>query len=211
VSFIRPVSEILLPLPDWLLHTPPTEPDSNAGPEARMRYVLELVRANLEHGTGGPFAAAVFDLDSGRLLASGVNLVVPSCCSSAHAEIVALSRAQQTLGDFDLGAGGRRCELVSSTEPCAMCLGAIPWSGISALVCGATDADARATGFDEGDKPDDWSAKLRRRGIAVTREVCRQDSAALLQRYADSGAPVYNPRSALPADAGGISDEGGRQ
>lgn len=178
-------------LPDWLEGLPAPEPMPD--PAARMRFVLDLVARQIEAGSGGPFAAAVFDAEDHRLIACGVNRVVPECSSSAHAEIVALSQAQQRLGCFDLSAAGRRCELVSSTEPCAMCLGAIPWSGVVALTCGATDADARGIGFDEGDKPEDWPRRLMARGIRVQREVERGAAAALLERYAAAGGCVYNP------------------
>lgn len=163
--------------------------------EARMEWVIGLSRQNVEQGTGGPFAAAVFD-EAGRLIAPGVNLVVPCRCSTAHAEIVALSFAQQTLGSHDLGATGcPRCALVSSTEPCAMCLGAMPWSGVRRLVCGARDEDARRIGMDEGDKPDGWPDSLRRRGIDVRRDVLRSRAAEILDRYACEGGEIYNGRS----------------
>ena len=80
-----------------------------------------------------------------------MNLVVPSGCSVAHAEMVAIMIAQQVVGDFDLGGEGKPvCELVASTEPCAMCFGAKPWSGVRSLLCEARDEDARSVGFDEG-------------------------------------------------------------
>ena len=91
-----------------------------------MRFVIELARQNIEHRTGGPFGAAIFETTSGKLLAPGVNLVEPAHCSIAHAEMVAIALAQQTRGSYDLGREGTICELVTSTEPCAMCLGAIP-------------------------------------------------------------------------------------
>lgn len=186
-----PSEAVLWPLPAWLAES--AVPDTVAVDRAaRMRFVLDLVAGNIAHASGGPFAAAVFDLETGALLGCGVNLVVPTHCSSAHAEIVAISRAQQAVECFDLGADGRRCELVTSTEPCAMCLGAIPWSGVRSVVCGATDGDARAAGFDEGDKPEAWPRLLADRGIAVTREVCRDEAADLLLRYADGGGPIYN-------------------
>jgi tRNA(Arg) A34 adenosine deaminase TadA len=113
-----------------------------------------------------------------------------------HAEIVAIILAQQKLATFDLGAEGfPECELVTTTEPCAMCLGAIPWSGISSLVCGARDADVRKIGFDEGDKPDEWIKKLESRSIAVTRNILRDEAMAILQRYVDEGGIIYNGRS----------------
>ena len=73
-----------------------------------------------------------------------------------------------------------------------MCLGAIGWSGVERVVCGAADRDARAIGFDEGDKPLDWRASLERRGITVVTGVQRDRVRAALQRYVASGGLVYN-------------------
>jgi hypothetical protein len=53
-----------------------------------MRFVLDLARENVA-ASGGPFAAAVFEDASGRLLAAGANRVVASGCSCAQAEILA--------------------------------------------------------------------------------------------------------------------------
>lgn len=185
------ISEIRLQLPDWVDELIPDPQRLFPTVEERMELAVALARRNIESG-GGPFGAAVFDLESGRLIAPGVNLVMPGHCSSAHAEIVALSLAQQHLGLHQLGQEGGRFELVSSTEPCAMCLGAVPWSGIVRLVCGARDEDARAVGFDEGDKPADWPNLLHRRGIEVLRDVCRLDAAAVLRAYVEQGGALYN-------------------
>ncbi len=162
----------------------------------RAAFVVALSREHVLRGTGGPFAAAVFDPQHGMLVAPGVNLVVPSACSSAHAEIVALSIAQQITGSHDLGAAGLPLlELVSSTEPCAMCMGAVPWSGVRRLVCCARGEDAEAIGMDEGTKPADWEAALTARGITVVRDVCREGAAAVLRDYAAQGGAIYNGRS----------------
>ncbi len=167
-----------------------------ATPEDRARFVIALASANVDHGTGGPFAAAVFDCDRKTLVSPGVNLVVSASCSSAHAEIVAITIAQQIMGTHDLGAEGLSpLELVSSTEPCAMCMGAVPWSGVSRLVCAARGEDAVAIGFDEGAKPPLWQDALKERGITVVRDVCRDEAAAVLQGYAARGGVIYNGRS----------------
>lgn len=161
----------------------------------RAAFVVALSRENVIRQTGGPFAAAVFDSARGMLIAPGVNLVVPACCSSAHAEIVALSIAQQIMETYDLGAAGLpSLELVSSTEPCAMCMGAVPWSGVRRLVCCARGEDAVAIGMDEGAKPDDWIDALSARGITVVRDVCRAQAVAVLLDYAAQGGPIYNGR-----------------
>lgn len=160
--------------------------------EARMDFVVGLARRNAAAG-GGPFAAAVFECASGRLLAAGSNLVVMSHCSSAHAEVVALSLAQQRLGNYDLAAAGLPAhELVTSAEPCAMCVGAVLWSGVRRVVFGAREEDVRAIGFDEGPKHPDWADELRERGIEVVGDVRRSECAAVLRDYAASGGPIYN-------------------
>jgi tRNA(Arg) A34 adenosine deaminase TadA len=163
---------------------------------ARMAYVLGLVRTNIATG-GGPFAAAVFERDSGRLLAAGANRVVEGRCSAAHAEVLALSLAQARLGNHDLGAAGLpSCQLVASAEPCMMCLGAVIWSGVRSLVCAARTEDVVAIGFDEGARTKGWIAELQTRGIAVTIDLLRDESQALLVEYRASGGTIYNARGA---------------
>ncbi len=160
--------------------------------ENRMNFVIELSRQNIEQKSGGPFGAAVFD-NEGRLIAPGVNMVVSNNCSILHAEMVALALAQNILGRYDIGDAGRfSYDLVASTEPCAMCFGAIPWSGINRLICGARDEDARAVGFDEGPKLPNWEEELSSRGITVKRDVLRDKAVAVLQEYAKSDEPTYN-------------------
>jgi len=186
---------IVLELPQWLRALVDERQDQVFdGVEMRMRFVIELARLNIEHGTGGPFGAAIFEADSGRLLATGVNLVEPAHCSIAHAEMVAIALAQQTIGSYDLGQGSVTRELVTSTEPCAMCLGAIPWSGVRRVVCGARGEDACAVGFDEGPKPTDWLGELTRRGIEVTRDILREEARAVLNHYHTTGGRIYNSR-----------------
>lgn len=156
----------------------------------RMGLAIDLARRNVVAGTGGPFGAAVFDPLSGELVSVGVNLVVPGQACILHAEIIALALAGQVHGTFDLNG----LELVSSVEPCAMCLGAVPWSGVSRLVCGARHEDAGAIGFDEGDKPDEWQLGLANRGIEVVLDVRRTEAIAVLTAYVEAGGLVYNGR-----------------
>ena len=164
----------------------------------RMDLVIDLARKNVDAGTGGPFGAGIFEMGSGRLVAPGVNMVIPGNCSVAHAEITAIMVAQKIIGTYDLGGDGLPpMELVSSTEPCAMCLGAVVWSGVRRLVCGARDVDARDIGFDEGPKPDNWTFALETRGIAVLRDVGRKAAVAVLKHYVDRGGLIYNARQAV--------------
>lgn len=162
--------------------------------EDRMRFVLDLARANIA-ADGGPFAAVVFERDSGRLLAAGTNRVVASGYSCAHAEILALSLAQRRLGHYDLGQpGAPACELLSSAEPCLMCLGAVLWSGARHLGYGARSEDVVALGFDEGPKPAGWIIELRQRGITVSPDLLREEACAVLTDYRAAGGRIYNAR-----------------
>lgn len=187
-------SDITIRLPEWLHRLLQQEKSTTyESMESRMQLAIHLAQRNIEEGTGGPFAAAIFDMEKHTLLSAGVNLVVPSHCSIAHAEMVAIATAQQSLGTFNLGAvEGAKYQLVSSSEPCAMCFGAIPWAGIRHLACGATAEDVEAIGFDEGDKLPNWESALRARGITVETAICREQAAAVLKRYTATNGVIYN-------------------
>lgn len=190
-------SDLTLRLPDWIEAFLPDPATTFSGDEDRMALVIALARENVRRGTGGPFAAAIFDAGAHTLVAPGVNLVTWQRCSVAHAETLAIMLAQRRLGTHDLAAPGLPPhELATSAAPCAMCLGAIPWSGVRRVVCGAREEDARAVGFDEGDKPRDWAKRLEARGIAVLQDVRRAEAAEVLRDYARRGGPIYNSRRA---------------
>jgi tRNA(Arg) A34 adenosine deaminase TadA len=164
--------------------------------EERMRLVIKLAQLNVDNRTGGPFGAGIFECRSGHLVAVGVNRVESLNCSIAHAEMMAIAIAQRVIGSYDLASvADTAYELATSTEPCAMCLGAIPWSGVRSVVCGARDEDARAIGFDEGPKPDNWIKSLEDRGISVRRDVLRERAKAVLLKYSERGGLIYNART----------------
>jgi tRNA(Arg) A34 adenosine deaminase TadA len=179
-------------LPAWLDAETGHDSVTFATVEERMQYAIKLARLNVENGTGGPFGAAIFERLSGHLVAAGVNCVVGQNCSIAHAEMMAIATAQQKIGHYDLGAGDKDHELVTSVEPCAMCLGAVPWSGVSSIVCGARAEDAESIGFKEGAKPQDWIGELSTHGIKTQRDVCRDAAGRVLTQYLESGGMLYN-------------------
>ena len=188
---------IVLELPTWVESVVEREDSPRDSVEDRMRFVIELARGNVEHRTGGPFGAVVFETVSGRIAGVGVNVVETSHCSIAHAEMIAISMAQRAMGHHDLGNGTVAYEVVTSSEPCAMCLGAIPWSGVRRVVCGARGEDVCAIGFDEGAKPTDWLGELRKRGIEVVQDVLRLEALGVLRQYAEVGGKIYNARAGM--------------
>ena len=157
-----------------------------------MRLAIALARKNVESRTGGPFGAAVFERSSGKLVAAGVNLVLPLRNSMLHAEVVAIMLAEAQLQSFTLGAeSGTGHELVTSCEPCAMCLGAIHWSGVSRVVTGATKQDAEESRFEEGPVFPESYHYLEQRGVTITREVLREEARAVLRLYASMSGEIY--------------------
>ena len=160
--------------------------------EERMRLAISLATENVARDAGGPFGAAIFEEETGRLISVGMNRVVPENNAILHAEILACMMAQQRVGSYTLGAPGLPAHtLVSSCEPCAMCLGATLWSGVRRLVCGATRDDAMQARFDEGPVFPESYRYLEERGISIVREVLREEARAVLKRYAASGE-IYN-------------------
>ncbi|MEX2354105.1 MAG: nucleoside deaminase, partial [Gammaproteobacteria bacterium] len=109
-------------LPDWPGQFALTWTDT-LDINQRMEFVIAASQRTVQEGTGGPFAAAIFEQDTGKLVALGINLVTTRGLSILHAEIVAITLAQTKLNTYDLGSGKSQYELVTSTEPCAMCLG----------------------------------------------------------------------------------------
>ncbi|NQW30662.1 MAG: nucleoside deaminase [Ignavibacteria bacterium] len=156
-----------------------------------MQFALDLVEKNIENKTGGPFAAVIVDSQTRLPISFGVNIVEHTNCSVFHAEIVSIIRASYATKTFDLGRT-RPVTLYTTAEPCAMCMGAIPWAGIGCVVTGATDSDVREVGFDEGAKPADWLESYYARGIVVRTQVLRRKAIALLQRYVSEGGNRYN-------------------
>lgn len=174
-----------LDLPDWI-----DAVDTGAvyaGDEAKMALAIELSRRNVAAGTGGPFGAAVFGPDE-RVAGAGVNRVEACRCSIAHAEVMALGASQQVLGRYRLNADGGRYTLATSSQPCAMCYGALVWAGIDVLLVGARSDDVQSLAhFDEGPLPADWTGELGRRGITVRRDLSRDQACAVLRAYGESG------------------------
>jgi tRNA(Arg) A34 adenosine deaminase TadA len=190
---------LTITLPDWVDETVRNWDAPLVTDSERMRLAVALSAKNIECG-GGPFAALVFAGE--QWLGAGVNRVVDSGFSIAHAEILALMTAQRRRrdgsaldGDGRDGdrtrSGGGPLTLVTTTEPCCQCFGALIWAGVARLVCGATTADAEAVGFDEGPKPEDWVAALEQRGLSVVLGVEAGSARAVLMRYAEQGGEIY--------------------
>ena len=159
----------------------------------RMQLAIGLSRENVEHETGGPFGAAIFESETGRLVAVGMNSVVRLNNCTLHGEMVAFMMAQQRLGSFTLNAATLpRHELFTSGEPGAMCLGATLWWGVRRVVYGAAREDAARLNFEEGPVFPESYRYLEDRGIQIERGLLRSEAKAVLERYREKRGTIYN-------------------
>ena len=174
-------------MPEWLYRVESEHLNKSMTDEEKMRFVISLALENVDRGTGGPFGAAIFEIATGKLVAAGVNSVVPANQSWAHAEMTAFARAQMLRQSFAL----KGCMLVTSCEPCAMCFGATPWSGVEQMLYGAPGDFAREIGFDEGDKVSDWHSALEKRGIKVTGPMLPDEAKVPFTLYHQKTGKIY--------------------
>lgn len=183
-------AQLHLTLPVWIGDV--VDPTTTyPGDAAKVALAIELSRRNVEAGSGGPFGAVVFNA-ADRIVAAGVNRVMPQTCSVAHAEMMAYMLAQQRMQTPRLNEHGGPIVLATSSQPCCQCYGATIWAGIDRLLIGASSEDVMSlTEFDEGPLPADWIGELQRRGIEVVRDVHRDDARAVLAHYGEQGGARY--------------------
>jgi guanine deaminase len=107
-----------------------------------VAHAVDLAVENVADG-GGPFGALI--IRDGVVLAAGVNAVTTTNDPTAHAEVVAIRTACTTIGDFRLTG----CVLVTSCEPCPLCLAAALWARVERVLYAADRNDAARGGFDD--------------------------------------------------------------
>ena len=108
-----------------------------------LEEAIALANEKMNAGEGGPFGAVI--VKNNQVVGRGWNRVTSKKDPTAHAEIEAIRRACKTLDTFSLEG----CEIYSSCEPCPMCLAAIYWARLDALIFAATREDAADAGFDD--------------------------------------------------------------
>ena len=133
-----------------------------------MQMAIDRAVDNARSGRGGPFAALI--VRDGDIVAEGTNLVTSTNDPTAHAEMVAIRRACERLGSFQLTG----CELYTSCEPCPMCLGAIYWARPAGIYYAGTHKDAAAAGFDDSFIYQQTRMRAEERAIPMRRLLANQ-------------------------------------
>lgn len=144
--------------------------------DAAMRRAIDVCRDGLRAGQA-PFGAIV--LRDGEEVVAAHNTVGRDTDPTAHAEINALRAAARALGSTTLAG----CTLVSTCEPCPMCLAAAYWAGVEAVVFGASIRDAEAAGFDQIRMSATSLAHAGARPMTVEGGRLRDDCLALFREW----------------------------
>jgi tRNA(Arg) A34 adenosine deaminase TadA len=108
-----------------------------------IRRAIELAKEGVKSNAGGPFGAVV--VKDNVIIAEGNNSVTSVNDPTAHAEVVAIRKACEKLGSFQLDD----CTIYTSCEPCPMCLGAIYWARPKNVFYACTREDAAEIDFDD--------------------------------------------------------------
>jgi guanine deaminase len=125
-----------------------------------MHEAISLAIENVASG-GGPFGCLI--VKDGKVIARGVNRVTQTNDPTAHAEVVAIRAACESLGTFQLTG----CELYTSCEPCPMCMAAVYWARPDRVYFGATKDDAAHAGFDDSMIYEEFALPYEKRRIPV--------------------------------------------
>lgn len=141
-----------------------------------MRRAIELARAGMERGAGGPFGAVIVRND--EIVGEGWNRVVETNDPTAHGEIAAIRDACSRLGTFSLEG----CEIHTTGQPCPMCLGAIHWARIAKIHYGFRIEDAAMMGFDDFEFYREMILPPSER-LIPSEECCREDALVLAHDY----------------------------
>ncbi len=139
-----------------------------------MEQAIATARAGIAAGQS-PFGAVIVaqEVAQGRVVAASHNQVWATLDPTAHAEVGAIRLAAAKRQNIDLSG----CVIYSTCEPCPMCMAAIHWARIDAVVYGASIADAAAAGFNELRVPaqtliEQGGSRVRLEGGCLA-EVCR--------------------------------------
>ena len=129
----------------------PGQARTNPDRQTLLRLVIAVSRRSRENGNH-PFGALLADAD-GQVLLEAENSVVTTSDITGHAETNLVREASQRLSSDVIA----RSTMYASTEPCAMCAGALYWSGIGRLVYAMSEADLLAV---TGDHPENPTLRL---------------------------------------------------
>lgn len=107
--------------------------DTSANDETFLRHAFAVAQRSMDNGNH-PFGAILVG-PQGDVLIESENGLLPDNDMTAHAERLLATAASRRYGPAFLA----ECTMYTSAEPCAMCAGAIYWTGIGRVVYGLSE------------------------------------------------------------------------
>ncbi len=141
-----------------------------------MKRAIKLAQEGMNSNAGGPFGAVV--VKNGEIIAEGFNRVISTNNPTAHAEVVAIRKACDKLGTFQLDD----CIVYTSCEPCPMCLGAIYWARLKAVFYACDKVDAAEIDFDDQFIYEELDKNMRDRTIKFT-QILQKDAQVVFKEW----------------------------
>ena len=153
--------------------------------EEIMQLGVEEASKTMKENKGGPFGAVV--VKDGEIIAVSSNHVLANNDPTAHAEIMAIRKACEKLGTYDLTG----CELYATGYPCPMCMGAIIWANIKKVYVSGLPKDCEGIGF-----RDDFIYNFIQNGCADAtvleiEEMDRKPAQDLYAEYGELNKVIY--------------------
>ncbi|MCW8827386.1 MAG: nucleoside deaminase [Gammaproteobacteria bacterium] len=127
-----------------------------------LSEAVTLAQESVENG-GGPFGSLI--VRDGEIIGRGCNCVTGDNDPTAHAEIVAIRAACQTIEHFSL----KGSTIYASCEPCPMCLAAAYWARVDRIVYAASAEQIAAAGFDDVVIEQEMALPVAQRSIPMER------------------------------------------
>ena len=143
-----------------------------------MERAIEMARKGMNANAGGPFGCVIVKDDT--IIAEEHNRVTSTNDPTAHAEIVAIRKACDKLGSFQLDD----CIVYTSCEPCPMCFGAIYWARPKMVFFACTKKDAANVDFDDQFIYDELEKDIEDRNIKFVR-LMRKEAVSVFREWAE--------------------------
>lgn len=144
-----------------------------------MQEAIQISVTNVAEGKGGPFGAIV--VKDGKIIARGANSVTATNDPTAHAEVIAIRNACNSLKTFQLDG----CDIYTSCEPCPMCLGAIYWARPARLFYANSKEDAAAVQFDDQFIYEEIAKPITERQL-FTKQLLRNEGLEAFVKWSES-------------------------
>ena len=150
-------------------------------------FMGEALRQAAKACEAGEVPVGAVIVRAGRVIARAFNQVELLKDATAHAEMLALTQAEEVMGDWRL----TDCTLYVTKEPCPMCAGAIVHTRLARVVFGASDLKAGAA----GSAMNLLQFPTLNHRCEITRGVCEAECRALLQNFFAGQRLLPKPQS----------------